>query len=206
MRSEELDPVGGILAGGRNRRMNGFPKGALRYRGSTFFERVHRAVVRVVDAAFVSIHRGRPAGVPESLCCIRDRYPGVRASMNGLYSLLKTLRRPVLVVPWDMPRVDAVMLKLLLLRWRTHRGSVAAVHLRDGETPVPFPGVYDPGLTASLRSRLEAGEYSVRALLGDCATQVLTRDELKRHPRHAAERLLINVNTPDDLDRLHQET
>jgi len=186
---------GVLIAGGRSSRM-GVDKASLRYEGQTLLEltrkRIAEALQQEPEEVWIS---GRAGGIP-------DLRPGL-GPVGGLASVCEALRAEkaggrvqyLLVVPVDMPRLNAMTLRSLALAAVGREGAV----FKDFELPVAL------AIGARLRSVLaqvieeadasgSAGSRSVRRILS--SLDLATLD-----PREAAPKALLNVNTPEDWQR-----
>lgn len=184
---------GAILTGGKNSRMGGFPKGRIRVNGRRLFDRVLGVLRLTVPEVVVSVHDTPPLEIPSSLTVIPDVPGEDRSSMRGVYSVLRHLESPVIVVPWDMPFVTEGQ----LLRLRNPTGNSTVYSFKD--TIQPFPGFYAPELLDALGTALDDGRYSLRKLLRDRGVQTISASS-SQNP--LSEQHFLNLNSPEDLKQL----
>lgn len=194
--------AGLILAGGENSRFDGLPKGSLQWDGESLFERVQAALTSAVDSLHLSIHDDRPAGLPDGITTIEDTYDAIRGPMNGIYSGLCHTQRPLLVVPWDMPGVNAMFLRDLVDTWSSLEEDVLALCVEQGGRLQPFPGIYAPSAIESLKESLEEGEWGMVRWLESEPTHVVNVGEMPGPNPDPSN--FKNVNDPEDIRDLDQ--
>jgi len=105
------------------------------------------------------------------------------------------LHRPLMVLPVDMPRLNAEVLHCLIEAWETMPQVAAVAH--DGERLQPLLGIYPSGspVQPMLRSQLNSEQRSWHAWLEciDYRSVALPADAL------------LNANRPEDLAALRDE-
>jgi molybdopterin-guanine dinucleotide biosynthesis protein A len=123
-----------------------------------------------------------------------DRKPGA-GPMAGVETALARVEVPLVVLAVDLPFVPPALLTEALRS--VERGAeICAPHWDDRWHPLC--AAYSPGGLPHLSARLDAGDYSMQALLEDLGTP-LPEDVLARLGDPAT--LLYNINTPEDLER-----
>jgi molybdopterin-guanine dinucleotide biosynthesis protein A len=174
-----------ILAGGGATRFGGRDKRALVVDGRTMFERQLSALARVTGDIIVV---GTPA--------IPDLVPG-RGPLGGLHSAFEATTGDVLLlVACDMPFLSAPFLSYLA----SQCVNVDAAVPQTERGYHPLCAAYARSCRPVVTARLADGRLAMKDLLTDLRVRVIAADDINRFgPRH---RLLANVNTPDDLDRL----
>jgi len=173
--------TGVLLVGGASTRF-GSPKALARLGGETLAERAWRTLGEACDER---IAVGKPADGIELPFAMLDDGTEIRAPIAGVVAGLEAARSDLCVVlPVDCPLVGAPLLRELA------RGCAAV----DAAVPQtgPLPGAYRKSALPALQRRLAAERLSLREAL----------DELEARTIQLDERLLANVNTPDDLARL----
>ncbi|MHB1548177.1 MAG: molybdenum cofactor guanylyltransferase [Acidimicrobiales bacterium] len=129
-------PVSGlVLTGGRSRRM-GSDKSLLRVDGEALAERIGRLVASVADPV-VEVGPGR-----SGLATVAERVPGggpFLAVLDGWDVLVRSVRRPVVVVACDLPLLDRAFLVWLA----THGSDRSVVPMLAGE-PQPLCARWRP--------------------------------------------------------------
>jgi molybdopterin-guanine dinucleotide biosynthesis protein A len=178
----------------------GRDKASLPYLGRRLVDHVYGAAARASARAIVS---GGAAGLP----CAVDETPG-RGPVEGAASAARALEREgalaegglLLVLPVDLPSVDAAMLSSLVRAARADDGRADAYRFRGHELPLVLRW------SSRARDALDAtaatengGARSFRAL----ARRLRTR-EVPLPPD--GDRRLVNANTPETWRRLTGDT
>ncbi|HEV7134848.1 MAG TPA: molybdenum cofactor guanylyltransferase [Gaiellaceae bacterium] len=171
--------TGVLLVGGASTRF-GSPKALARFRGETLAERAWRLLG---EACEERIAVGKLTDRLELPFELRDDGSDVRAPLAGLVAGLRAAAHDVaVVIPVDVPLLDAAALRTLGAACRE-----AAV-LPSG----PLPGAYAKAALPLLEDALARGELRLRDAVArlDAASVELDAS------------LLVNVNTPSDLEAL----
>jgi molybdopterin-guanine dinucleotide biosynthesis protein A len=189
--------TGAIVAGGKNERFGGEPKGLFQVGGVRIIDRVASAI-RAVTTEVVLVANARDAeqwlaGVPVH----RDTRPE-RGSVVGVHTAIATARARdvVLVVAWDMPFVSADLLSLLATRVRD--GAFAA--FPEGPSgPEPFCAAYTAACLPDIERAIARGDFRMASVVAALpnATRVGLA-EVRRFGDPA--KLFFNVNTTADLE------
>ncbi len=176
--------AGVVLAGGRSRRL-GLDKAGLILPGqqNTLLEKALQLLKKLTPEVYVS---GRELPGQNSL----PDLPMGEAALRGVYSALKILQKPCLIIACDMPCLDETMLRPLLVQ--PCPGMTLYVHEGWFE---PLCALYDPCLLPLLEKAAREGNYSLRKIIPremmralPCPPEFLPR--------------LANINTPEDLAAL----
>jgi molybdenum cofactor guanylyltransferase len=165
--------------GGASRRF-GSPKALAQFRGETLAERAWRLLGAACDERLAVGKVADGLALPFALL---DDGSDVRAPIVGLVAGLRAATHEVCVaVPVDMPLLTATVL-----------GKLASA-CRDAAVPSsgPLPGAYRRSALPTLERRLADGRLALRDALDELDTATVELD-LK---------LLVNVNTQAELDRL----
>lgn len=183
-----------ILAGGRARRLGGADKSALLVGGTTILER-QLAVLRSVTPHILIVssdeHRYRDAGVP----VVRDRVAGA-GSLGGIYTaLVEAPTEHILVMACDMPFLTAPFLTRLAALGADPDAALA----RDARGRHPLCAAWARRCAPHLRTRIDQGRLRVLEALDGLQVREMDPHELAQFDPD--ERLLLNVNTPDDYAR-----
>ena len=178
-----------ILAGGRSRRM-GQCKAELVLGGETLLARTVR---QLADCSELWLSANDPKlaeGLPVRLAV--DRYPGA-GPLAGLEAVLSAAVCDALVcVPCDLPNLTADVPRMLAERFSP---ELDALVLADsGGRLHPLCGVYHRRALPAIRRQLEQGERRVLDLLPHLRWARLSGV--------VPDRVLYNLNTPEDLLRL----
>ncbi len=188
-------PAAAILAGGRSRRFGGRDKSRLVVEGRSIIHRQMEVLPHVAHDIFIVGPRSdlyEDIGVP----VYADLLPE-HGALGGLYTALEVSRRPlVVVVACDLPFLDAGLLDRLVTRASGHDG--AWVVTRRG--PEPFLACYRRDVRHEVLARLRTGALKAADLGAALDLAVVGGPELAEFG--PPERLLANLNTPDDYARI----
>ena len=168
---------GVLLVGGASTRF-GAPKALVHFQDETLAERAWRTLGEACDER-LAVGKAAELELPFP---VLDDGTDTRAPMAGVVAGLNAATHELCVVlPVDCPLVTAALLRAL----------ADACHDVDAAVPQtgPLPGAYRRTALPVLQRRLAAERLSLRDALAELATRTLDLDE----------RLLVNVNTPDDL-------
>lgn len=167
--------TGVLLVGGASRRF-GSPKALASFRGESLAARGRRLLGEACEEVLVVGKRQLAAALPFP---VLDDGAESHAPVFGLLAGLRHARHDVVVaLPVDVPLVTPAALRTL--------GEAGAVP----SAGVPLPGAYPVDLLAVLEQRVRAGELSLRGV----------NPALLDLP----ERLLLDVDTPDELAALER--
>ncbi|HSC48867.1 MAG TPA: molybdenum cofactor guanylyltransferase [Gaiellaceae bacterium] len=171
--------TGVLLVGGASSRF-GSPKALARLDGQTLAERAWRTLGAACDERVAVGKRVDALELPFELV---DDGTEVRAALAGIVAGLRAAPTELAVVlPVDTPLVTAQLLQEL---------ADACV---DAAAPAagPLPAAFRRSALPALEQRLVEGRLALRDAL----------DELRAVRLEVDEALLVNVNTPDELQRL----
>lgn len=127
---------------------------------------------------------------------VGDRRPG-RGPLAGMEAGMEVAaHRLVFVLAGDMPFAPEALVQFLLER--VAAGVSAAVPVHEGR-PHPLCAAYDRRILPIVSSALDEGVGAVRTLLEIIDDLVYVDRDLRRFGD--PERFLMNVNSPEDLDR-----
>jgi molybdopterin-guanine dinucleotide biosynthesis protein A len=165
--------TGVLLVGGHSTRF-GSPKAHAVFRGETLAARAWRVLGETCDERLAV---GRADGLPfETLDDAREE----AGPLGGIVAGLRAAAHDVcVVVPVDMPLLEAVALRLLGDACR--EAAVAQLG--------PLPGAYARDALPVLEDALARGELRLRDAVARLEVSTVTLDPA----------MLRNVNTPDDL-------
>jgi len=184
-----------VLAGGEGRRLGlGRPKALAALGGATLLDRA----VATLEAACGDLLVAAPATLALPGCrAVRvDDPPGVAGPLAGLVAAARARPRcDAVVLGVDFPLVTPAWVAALL----GHVASCDAVLPCPGGRPQPLAAVYTARALEHLVARFEAGERAVTAALAGLNAARLDDAALAALPGGAD--ALLNVNTPDDLER-----
>lgn len=185
-------PVYGlVMAGGQSTRM-GMDKSALDFHGKPQGIYCSELLGAVLERVCISV-RKRPsqADVFQALPQIEDAY-GAIGPMSGVLSAMDQEPDAAwFVLACDLPYIDEQAVRELL-DGRARDRMATAFMASDGFFE-PLCAIYEPRTAPLLRERLDAGRYSLRDVLTDADVRMVCPPE---------DRMLTNVNTPEDLEEV----
>jgi molybdopterin-guanine dinucleotide biosynthesis protein A len=192
-------PLGVVLAGGASSRM-GADKPLLRLPGAGGTTLVEHAAWRLGAVCLEVVVADRGRGLVPGLRSIEDG-PG-RGPAAGLLGAARCAPgRPLLALACDLPAVPEALLAELAGRGAA---DCAAPSTESGgrrriETLVCR---YSPRALAALAGQVAGGRYALRLLFErrDLVVELLEGEDLARFGDPA--KMLANLNTPEDLERL----
>ncbi|HNP37036.1 MAG TPA: NTP transferase domain-containing protein [Woeseiaceae bacterium] len=192
--SSERTLYGLVLAGGNSRRM-GQDKAAMRRGGQSQLEFAFDLLARLTSRQFVSVRAGQ-AGDP-----LRARFPRIvdrDENIGPLAGILAALGEyPAsdwLVVACDLPNLELQTLRYLVENAPPGEALVAYRSSVDG-MPEPLCALYRAESAPILRRAVNNGSGCPRKIMQQNGVHLL------QLPNPAA---LHNVNTPEDLEAIHQ--
>ena len=188
------DITGFVLAGGRSRRM-GRDKAQIPWEGGTLLSLAMSHMRQVVAETYVvgGTHSVDGCGV------LADNFSS-RGPLAGIHSALQHSRTDWnLVLAIDLPLVSSALLEFIAES--CDQGN-DAVTVRLGGHFQPLCAAYHQRLLPEIESRLEAGELSIHRLLEVARTRIMDEEELLSAGFPGE--MLLNVNTPEDLERAKQ--
>jgi molybdopterin-guanine dinucleotide biosynthesis protein A len=173
----------------------GKDKMTLEYRGKTFPQAALERFAAYFDTVWLSL--ADPEKYP-GLAARRlpDRIPGC-GPMSGLHAALcETRDGGVFLVAGDMPFSDPrAALKIIDLA----AGYDIAAAAGESGRPEPLFAYYRKTVLQYVEEALKGGDYKLASLFPKAKTLTVTPEMLGEYWN---ERILLNVNTPEDFSRL----
>lgn len=194
-----MNAEGLILAGGESTRMGGFHKGNLAYRNITFTEILVQELRK--ETSCVRLSYGREIKETYAGCpIVTDIYPGC-GPIGGIHAGLKAcVCDRMLVAACDMPFLKAGLFRYLEERLRERESAYTSF---DGAVPVtggrvhPLAAIYRRKVYTMLEEQIERQNYRIRDALK--YLRILYIDVTGKR---AFERMLQNINTPEEYERM----
>ncbi len=180
-----------VLAGGRGRRLDGRTKPLVELHGRTILARQAEALAALgVVPRLIAPDPTPYADLPfEVVADLVDA-----GALGALFTAVSTAPTPyTLVVAGDLPFVSAPFLAALVA-WRTEAEAIVP---RPGGRWQPLCAIYHRTVAARLEARISRGHWRVTEALDDLDVRAVSDAELSRFDTDG--RLLLNVNTPEDL-------
>jgi molybdopterin-guanine dinucleotide biosynthesis protein A len=186
---------GVILAGGGASRYEGKPKGLEVVGGERVLDRlVHAFVAAFGDLPLLVANAADAMSWRPDLAVVRDIIPG-KGALGGIYTAVVKGPAPLVLVAWDMPFVDAGLLRALALGLESHD---ACLPESDGPRGIePLCAAYGPACAAAIEASLEHEDYRAIAFHQAIDVGILPLTRVRELGDPA--RLFFNVNTPADL-------
>ena len=189
--------LGGILAGGRGRRMSGFDKPFAPLAGRSLIAHVIARLAPQTDGIILNANTGPARFEQFGLDVVADQIEGYRGPLAGIHTLMQAAQARdashVLVVPVDTPFLPKDLAKRL-----------SSSALDDNTVPIacsydrthPVAALWPVCLSAGLAAYLSTtDDLSMAAYLRSIATAEVDFTETgKSDP-------FFNINDPDDLEQ-----
>jgi molybdopterin-guanine dinucleotide biosynthesis protein A len=149
-------------------------------------------------AEIVVVGRGGEVAHLEGIRRVLDERPGAQGPLAGMEAGFAAARnRLVFVAAGDMPFLPEDLVAYLLERFESD--GVSAVVPRHGSKIHPLCAAYDREILPHMRSALDEGVRAVHELLEKIHPVEYVEEELLRFGD--PDLFLMNVNSPEDLDR-----
>lgn len=188
--------IGVVLAGGGGKRL-GRAKADLEVGGQSLTRRAAGVLWPLCGTVLVSVGHGGDNPAPE-YPMVHDEPPAGRGPLAGICAAYAaTGDADLLLLACDYPRVDTAFLETLLRAAKPSDDLVFPSDLAGRDHPLV--GLWRRSAEATVREALDEGRFKVRSLLADLAVRRLGPGDL---PGADVERVLLNVNTPEDLERV----
>ncbi len=183
-----------VLAGGHSRRF-GRDKGLVELKGRTLLRRAIDLGLRLTDEVLISVGAEDPYPVDK----VNHHMPDInddRGPAGGIHAILNASLRPfVLFLPVDVPLLRFEVLMLLYKRRRKEGPLVIRSAAGLENLICLWPRRSADCLEAGVRS----GQLKVQVLAERCGVEVV---DLREIAPHIPAEEFMNVNTPDDLERV----
>jgi molybdopterin-guanine dinucleotide biosynthesis protein A len=179
-----------LLAGGRGQRMGGQDKGLIEWHGEPLIAHLQRKTRGLSDDLIISCNRNQEKYAPYADQLVGDDLADFHGPLAGIRAGLKAARHAhLLVLPCDVPRIDAALLHGMRENAAEHPDK--PLMLRHGDHWEPLLCIIPVALAPAFEKAWNEGERSpgrIMRQLGATALQCPDND-----PR------LANLNTPDLL-------
>lgn len=192
---------GAILAGGQARRYEGRAKGLEPVGGIRILDRLVEAFREAFGALPLLV-----ANDPEA-CTWRpdlritpDLHPGA-GTLGGLYTAVAAAPAPVVCAAWDMPFVNAALLRRLATGLERHDAFLPASEGRRGMEPLC--AAYGPACRRPMEDAIARGDLRAISFHSAVDVGILPLGEIRRFGDPAV--MFLNVNTPEDRTRAEAE-
>jgi molybdopterin-guanine dinucleotide biosynthesis protein A len=189
--------VAAVIAGGAATRLGGQAKPALVVGGRSIAERLLERLRAAFPRVLVVANDAAPwEGLGVEVVPDSPAHRGA-GPLAGVHAALTATagHAGVVCVAGDMPFVAPALLALL----RAHAPGAAAVVPRVGGRPEPLLARWSPACLPVIAARLAAGQRAVHDVFDAVPTTWLEEPALRAVDPEL--RSLLNVNTPEDLER-----
>lgn len=187
------DVTGVLLAGGKSRRM-GCDKAHIVVGGHSLLSRSLNVLCQYFTSVLIAGER--PDLATPDIPAIPDEYPG--SALGGIYTGLRSAETDwTFVAPCDMPYPDARILELLL----EHRTGSDAVVPRTPRGYEPVFALYHKNCLPHMETMLQKGHYRIYDFYQNIKVHYLDWQQMPE----GWERSMLNINTPEQLERLQKE-
>jgi molybdopterin-guanine dinucleotide biosynthesis protein A len=187
--------TGVILAGGASSRMGGEPKGLLRVGGRRIIDRVAAALVDATGRVIISANDVAAAEWLPGVPSIGDRHRGF-GPLAGIEAALRAVGTDIVAVAWDMPLLQAGILKLLRETGEVGGADVVAPASNSPWGFEPLCAWYGAGALQAIEAHLKAGDARPGTLRD--RAKVITVDVSSWGD---PDEIFLSVNTPADRAR-----
>lgn len=185
--------TGFVLAGGQSRRM-GQDKAQIPWDHVTLLSHAYKRLKQVASTVFVV---GNPGKANAEVAVLPDIFPS-QGPLAGLHSALHHTRTDWnLILAVDLPLVPVALLRFLV--GFREAIPVIAVAPRVGGRIQPLCAAYHRSLIRDIDQRLQEGNVSIHHLLENVNSRIIEEQELLA--AGFSGEMLLNVNTPEDLEQ-----
>jgi molybdopterin-guanine dinucleotide biosynthesis protein A len=192
--------IGVVLAGGEGSRL-GRPKGEIVIDGISLVDRAARALRPLCGSVLISVGV-EGTGFATGYDVVVDADPAGRGPLAGIAAAFESTGKADLVVlACDYPRVETPLLQTLVSSGRPEDDLVIVSDLQGRDHPLV--GLWRRSTEAHVKAALADRIHKVRALLSQFEVRRLGPDEL---PQFDLDEVLLNLNTPEDLERVPDTT
>ncbi|MEE3157117.1 MAG: molybdenum cofactor guanylyltransferase MobA [Pseudomonadota bacterium] len=178
-----------LLAGGQGSRLGGIDTGLVSFDGEPVAERLSRLLAQHGNEVLISCNRNADKYRQWADRLVHDPQPDYPGPLLGILSAMRVASGShLLVVPCDMPLLDAPLLQALIALASEHPEQ--AIALQSGDQLQPLICILPLALLGALEQAWQAGQRSPRRWLIE--QQVVTLTIAADDPR------LLNANTPSE--------
>ena len=178
-----------ILAGGKSRRM-GRDKAQIIFDNQSFLDNTVSLAENFTSEIVISSNQNPVTNYP----VIADIYKNI-GPIGGLYTGLQAVKNDfVLVLPVDMPLLNKAVFKYLLEHINSDK-KINVFHLNN--RPQMLTGIYHKNVLPVIKEQITQKDYKLQHLLQKTTFNLIDGSAFKN--------VFINVNSPDELNRLNEK-
>jgi len=187
--------TGIILSGGKSNRLGGLNKAFIKVRGERLMERTLRIHRDLFEEVFIVTNS--PLDYLEfDAKIVTDIIPG-KASLGGIYTgLFFATYEYAFVTACDMPFLNTRFIRFMMEKTGQHDIIVP----RSADGLQPLHAIYSRSLLKPIRRLINAEHLKITELFKKQKVLEIPREE--SFPFDPEERLFMNINTPEDLEKL----
>jgi molybdopterin-guanine dinucleotide biosynthesis protein A len=190
--------VGVVLAGGHGQRL-GRTKGDLKIQGATMAQRTAALLWPLCGSVLISVAEGMDNPAPDYPALV-DPPPAGRGPLVGIDAAFEaTGDADLLVLACDYPCVTESLVRCLTSHGEPSDDLVMMTDLTGRDHPLV--GWWRRGAAVAVRDALQHGRFKVRGMMIDLAVHRLGPTDF---PGLDLDRVLLNVNSPEDLALLDE--
>jgi molybdopterin-guanine dinucleotide biosynthesis protein A len=173
--------------------MGGVDKGLIPLRGQPLIQHVITAITPQVGQLVINANRNADRYAGFGYPVIPDSQEGFQGPLAGFLTAMKTIDTPDMVtIPCDGPLLPDNLVERLITARRSDQSDIAVAH--DGERLQPIYALMPVSLQSSLQRYLDAGERKIDRWYGQHRVSYVDFSDIPE--------TFVNINTPDDRDRL----
>ncbi|MDQ7032034.1 MAG: molybdenum cofactor guanylyltransferase [Desulfonauticus sp.] len=191
---EEL--VGAVLAGGKSSRL-GVDKTSLVFKQKTFLARSVFLLKKVVSEVYVLGKSPDICGL-DGVFWLEDEFEDI-GPIAGIYTGLKKIAKPLLVISCDLPFLDDATLNCLKEvrdKRRTEEVMTTFVHPKTGFIE-SLVAIYEPESLIYLEVSIQKGIFKL--------SKAIPEEKRIQIPWTGDRKVFFNINYPQDLEVLGEE-
>ena len=184
--------IGLLLMGGQNLRMGGEKKALLTYQNKCFYENVAEAMKEAgVEQVYASVETtwDMELGMEQ----VVDAYDKI-GPLGGIVTMLERLpeAKGMLVLPCDLPRISAELLKCLLVKYE--ETALPVVLMCEG-WPNPLVAIYTKDCLPILKNQIAEGNYRATHWIKLVEHAEVVLDDADKY-------MISNINSKEDYAAL----
>lgn len=173
--------VGVIVKGGQSKRM-GHDKSTLTWEDKNILEHQIDLLKQVTSDIYLSVNTNQAKRLNRDIPFIIDEYKQ-KGPLGGIISCLMSLKKDLLIIPIDMPKISFNSLLEL------SKQSDNCCYQLKGQVQ-PFPSYWSYQSVDLLKKRMSDEKLSIREAIEELNFKTITTDRLSEFK---------NINSPKDL-------
>lgn len=186
-----------ILAGGRGRRMGGEDKGLIELNGRPLIKHVLATIAPQVAAVIVNANRNLDRYAGFGYPVVRDDLAGFQGPLAGFAAAMAVVSTPyIITLPCDGPLLPTDYVRTMSAVLENDGVELVVAH--NGERLQPVYALLPCALRPNLLEYLENGDRKIDLWY---QTHSMALADFSHCPE-----AFRNINTPDERDRLMQES